>query len=474
MEKKNYSWKPIELWQGPWVSDGLETVFQEFQKFAGEETYLEFRQQAVREWSISTGEIEGAYEIGRGVTEAMIANGLVQNLIPKQRNGLSEASVLQILVDHKDVLEGLFEFIKTSRSLSVSDVRQFHQALMASVEEYEVYFVDPNSHQRVKAKIPLERGQFKSTPNNPSREDGSSHEYCPPLEVDEEMRRLVALFAELESKSFPATVKAGWLHHAFSQIHPFQDGNGRVARVLASFVLIKSGLPPFTVIPEMKTRYILALESADQGDPKPFLDFVQSILFRQGVRLLHALQAGKPKPLGESAGLDEIISAANASLMAKHKLFPREWGHAVALLDDLRSRARGRLEQYAGQISRSLGLLNSQFGVSTRSAMLEAEKMSVATAEMWGEGFSKASISAEFLTIQTGPQFSVVVGFDRFSENRPGLCGAFVATQSKEGFKAVGNSFFFHYGSRDRSTTFDAWVERNLKLALVKWQESLG
>jgi len=95
---------------------------------------------------------------------------------------LSEASVLQILIDHKDVLEGLFEFIKTSRSLSVSDIRQFHQALMASVEEYEVYFVDPNSHQRVKAKIPLERGQFKSTPNNPSREDGSSHEYCPPLE----------------------------------------------------------------------------------------------------------------------------------------------------------------------------------------------------------------------------------------------------------------------------------------------------
>jgi len=55
--------------------------------------------------------------------------------------------------------------------------------------------------------------------------------------------------------------------------------------------------------------------------------------------------------------------------------------------------------------------------------MLEAEKMSVARAEMWGEEFSKASISAQFLTIQTGPTFNVVVGF-----------------------KAVGNSFFFHFG----------------------------
>ena len=100
--------------------------------------------------------------------------------------------------------------------------------------------------------------------------------------------------------------------------------------------------------------------------------------------------------------------------------------------------------------------------------MLEAEKMSVARAEMWGEGFSKSSISAQFLTIQTGPTFNVVVGFDRFSEDRPGLFGAFVATQSKEGFKAVGNSFFFHFGSPDSSTTFDAWLERNLKLALVK------
>ena len=61
----------------------METVFQEFRKFAGEEIYQEFFKQAVREWSISTGEIEGAYEIDRGVTEARIANGLVQNLIPK-------------------------------------------------------------------------------------------------------------------------------------------------------------------------------------------------------------------------------------------------------------------------------------------------------------------------------------------------------------------------------------------------------
>ncbi len=456
------------------MTDGLETVFQQFREFAGEDTYQEFLKQVAREWSISTGEIEGAYEIGRGATETMIATGLVENLIPKQSNGLSKASVFQILADHKDVIEGLFGFIKGNQSLSIGDIRQFHQALMASVDDYEAYYFDPNSQQRVKTKIPLEKGKFKTTPNNPSREDGSSHEYCPPLEVDGEMRRLIALFEDLEAKSESAEVKSAWLHHAFSQIHPFQDGNGRVARVLASFALIKAGLPPFTVTTEMKTRYILALEKADQGDPKPLLDFVRSTLFRQTVRFWLTFQVRNPEQLDENSSLTDIMSAASMRLMAKHDLYPREWGQAVALLDNFKTQARRRLEAISNQMSRTLGLLDSRFRASTNSVNLEVGKISVASIERWGEGFSKATIVAERLSIQTANVFNLVVGFDRFHDKRNGLCGAFVAIESEQGFKSIGNVFFFHFGSSSSTTIFDAWLEQNLTRALVVWQESLG
>lgn len=42
-------------------------------------------------------------------------------------------------------------------------------------------------------------------------------------------------------------VEAAWLHHRFTQIHPFQDGNGRIARLLASLVFIKAGWFPLVV-----------------------------------------------------------------------------------------------------------------------------------------------------------------------------------------------------------------------------------
>lgn len=61
-------------------------------------------------------------------------------------------------------------------------------------------------------------------------------------------------------------VEAAWLHHRFTQIHPFQDGNGRVARALAALVCIRAGGFPVVVTRAQKADYIRALEAADEGD----------------------------------------------------------------------------------------------------------------------------------------------------------------------------------------------------------------
>ena len=67
---------------------------------------------------------------------------------------------------------------------------------------------------------------------------------------------------------------AAWLHHRFTQIHPFQDGNGRVARALLTWHLVRENYLPIIISGKLKDRYIDRLESVDMGDLKPFVDFI--------------------------------------------------------------------------------------------------------------------------------------------------------------------------------------------------------
>jgi hypothetical protein len=115
-------------------------------------------------------------------------------------------------------------------------------------------------------EVELLRGDWKRLPNNPMRPDGTIHPYAPPEHTSAEMDRLLELHAAHEELGVPVEVEAAWLHHRFTQIHPFHDGNGRVARALASMLFIKDGLFPPIINRDTRIRYIDALEKADDGD----------------------------------------------------------------------------------------------------------------------------------------------------------------------------------------------------------------
>jgi fido (protein-threonine AMPylation protein) len=61
-------------------------------------------------------------------------------------------------------------------------------------------------------------------------------------------------------------ILATWLHHRFTQIHPYQDGNGRLSRALVTMVLLRAGLLPLVIDRDLRASYILDLEAADFGD----------------------------------------------------------------------------------------------------------------------------------------------------------------------------------------------------------------
>ena len=66
-----------------------------------------------------------------------------------------------------------------------------------------------------------------------------------------------------------------WLQWTFLYIHPFTDGNGRVARMISSIPLLKSKLPPVVVVQERRSKYFHSLSVADQsGDLTPLASFL--------------------------------------------------------------------------------------------------------------------------------------------------------------------------------------------------------
>ena len=68
--------------------------------------------------------------------------------------------------------------------------------------------------------------------------------------------------------------KVAFIHHEFVGIHPFIDGNGRVARLLTNFYLMKNGYPPIIIQKEDRKNYYKSLNKADLGDLSDFATFI--------------------------------------------------------------------------------------------------------------------------------------------------------------------------------------------------------
>jgi Fic family protein len=65
-----------------------------------------------------------------------------------------------------------------------------------------------------------------------------------------------------------------YFHHRFVAIHPFVDGNGRVARLLGNLYLIQNGYPPIVLDQKNRQQYYQALREADNGDLSAFTLFI--------------------------------------------------------------------------------------------------------------------------------------------------------------------------------------------------------
>ena len=168
------------------------------------------------------------------------------------------------------------------------------------------------------------------------------------------MDRLIEMHqSHLEAKIAPE-VEAAWLHHRFAQMHPFQDGNGRIARALASLILLRTGWFPLVIHRDIREAYIAALEKADAGDLKPLVDlfvaveqkaFVQALSISESV-----IRSREPFRQIIDAATDRLRIRAEAHLQERRSVF-----QISAALEDL---ARERLIHIASDLNVELHRVN--------------------------------------------------------------------------------------------------------------------
>ena len=140
-----YKWHPITDIKGDprSLTDGeLDPLWRIWQKqkeqMSDQGTLSEFEQRLRREWSIETGIIEDVYTLSRGVTRTLIEKGIDAALIGHSETNRDPILVARVIQDHYDALEGMFEFVKGQRPLTVGYTKQLHAALLRNQDTHTV------------------------------------------------------------------------------------------------------------------------------------------------------------------------------------------------------------------------------------------------------------------------------------------------------------------------------------------------
>ncbi len=354
-----YTWVPIEDLPLDWeefVSDELKSLAEIWKnqknKLQGSEALNRFNAELRRQWAIETGIIEGLYTIDRGITRLLIERGIQASLIPHGKTNKPVEAILPIIKDQESAMEGLFDFVRQNRPLSTSYIKELHQALTA--HQVTVEAVDQFGRRM---PVEFKRGVWKDQPNNPTTSNGTLHQYCPVEQVASEMDRLVEMHTVHQLTGIPPEVEAAWLHHRFTQIHPFQDGNGRVARALASLVFLRAEWFPLVVISdEHRDVYIEALERADHGDLSSLIELFTRLQQRAFVRALSISE----EVISNQESLNAAIRSVVSRLRSRAEEERTERRRVFDISKEIENKTATCLQNVADEIrSKIVGIDNS-------------------------------------------------------------------------------------------------------------------
>ena len=156
-------------------------------------------------------------------------------------------------------------------------------------------------------------GQYKTAPNNVKTSSGGIYHFLPPEQVKPAMTDLIDRLRSQEASGEHAIIIAANLHYEFVRIHPFDDGNGRMARLLMNLILMKHGYPIAMVRRETREEYLDRLERADRTEDRA--QFIQFIASCCEYPLKLYLKAARGESIEDAGDVDREIALFKRSLV---------------------------------------------------------------------------------------------------------------------------------------------------------------
>ena len=221
------------------------------------------------DWNFHSNHLEGN-SLTFGETKMLIMHGLTAQGKPLKDH-------IEI-TGHDEAVKWIEEVVKTERPLTENFIRELHQLLLKQSYEVDAITADGKATRKL-----IEVGKYKTLPNHVKTKTGEIFHFAEPFETASLMTELLAWYdKESNQKDVNPIILASAFHYKFVHIHPFDDGNGRLARILMNFILMRFGFPPAIIKSEDRENYFFALRQADIGLLEDFINYIAK-------NLLHSL-----------------------------------------------------------------------------------------------------------------------------------------------------------------------------------------
>ncbi len=292
---------------------------------------------AMRAAALDTGAIEGLYDVDRGFTISVALQTIAWQA------ALSDigADVPALFEAQLAAYELALDVATKRLPITEAWIRRLHEVICGPQKTFKVL---TNAGWQ---EHDLEKGVYKGMPNHVRLFHGGVHAYAPVAQTPPEMHRLVEELSSAEFESAHPALQAAYSHYALVAIHPFQDGNGRVARALASVYLYRAGSVPLLIFNDQKREYLEVLAEADKGISQPFVEFI----FDRAVDTLHFIG-------------DQVAVASARQIEELRTLLTAQGGLAHVELDQI---AGTLLTVVTNEFSQQLKALQMPLGVTLQS-----------------------------------------------------------------------------------------------------------
>jgi Fic family protein len=250
------------------------------------------------DWNFNSNNIEGN-TLTYGETQLL--------LIFDKTTGDHELREYEEMKAHDAAIHLIKDWAKDKeRDLFEKDIRELNKIILV-----KPYWKEAQTSDGQPTRREIKVGEYKEFPNSVRLKNGEIFEYASPSETPIKMANLMNWY---KKSDMHPVILASQLHYDFIRIHPFDDGNGRVARLLVNYVLMKNGFPPIVIKTKDKENYLTALNKADVGDLEAFHEYVAEQVIAS---LKMTIRAAKGENIDDKGDLDKRLNLFEKNI-SKH------------------------------------------------------------------------------------------------------------------------------------------------------------